>query len=155
MTCEECTAKFTFQEQGNQYGLVEKREIKDKQQRYDSYKAAQAEFLNSAQAKEVVAHFISLLESQRSVAAVHRLLQSHRLVHESYGTFVKKWKGAEAWVESHIAFHPEALSEFAKMVGLEDGYLLEAVSKLKRLWVDYQRPLPFHGGPLFDMSRYR
>jgi HD-GYP domain-containing protein (c-di-GMP phosphodiesterase class II) len=154
VTCEECAARFTFQEQGNQYGLVERREIKEKEERYDAYKTAQTELLNSAQAKEVITRFISLLESQRSVAAIHRLLQSHRLVYESYGTFVKKWKGAEAWVESYIAYHPEALSELARMVGLEGGRLSEAVSRLKRLWSDYQRPLTFFGGPLFDISRH-
>jgi len=155
MTCGVCAAKFTFKEQDNQYGLVDRREIKDREERYEAYKTGQAELQNSAQAKEVVSRFISLLDNQRSVAAIHRFLQSHRLVYESYGTFVKKWKGAEAWVKDYLAFHAATLPELSEIVGLEDKYLSETASKLKMLWADYQQPFTFHGEALLDISGYR
>ena len=107
------------------------------------------------EAAQSISRFISLLDSQRSVAATHRLLGSHKLVYESYATFVKRWKGAEAWARSLVGIHAEALAEISEMVGLEDDYVSEAVLELKKLWGEYQRPLPFHGGTLFDTSPYR
>jgi hypothetical protein len=155
ISCEACTAKYTFEEQGNQYGLVEKREVEERKKRYAAYKTAQADLLSSPQAKELTSRFISLINSQRSIAAIHRLLILHKLVYESYSTFLKRWSDAETWVRSHIAIHVDSLSVFLKMVGMKDKYISEGVSKLRRLWGKYERSLPFHGGPLFDTSPYR
>ena len=155
ITCEKCEAKYAFVEQNNRYGLVDKREIREGKKRYEAHNAAKADLLGSPQAREVVSKFIILLDGQRSMAACHRLLSSHHLVYESYGTFIRRWKGAEAWVKSNINMHPEHLVTLSEIIGVKDDYISATVSELKRLWGESQRPLPFHGDPLFDTSPYR
>lgn len=154
ITCKKCEAKYAFEKQDNHYGLVDKREIREREKRYEAYKSAQTGLLGSPQAKDVVSKFIILLDDQPSMAACHRLLSSHQLVRESYGTFIKRWKGAEAWVKSVIDIHAELLVVLSEIVGVKDEYILDAVSELKRLWDEFKRPLPFHGDPLFDTSFY-
>jgi hypothetical protein len=150
--CEKCAETYSLEEQGQYYGLVEKREILKRGKRYEAYKTAQDNLMAAQQAQEVISKFTVLLDSQRSMAACHRLLSAHRLIYESYGTFIKHWKGAAAWVSRNIrADHLETLSA---VVGVQDDFISTAVSDLKRLWEEYHRPLPFHGGPLFDTSLY-
>ena len=150
--CEKCAETYSLEEQGQYYGLVEKREVLERGKRYEAYKTAQDNLMASQQAQEVISKFTVLLDSQRSMAACHRLLSAYRLIYESYGTFTKHWKGAAAWVSSNIrADHLETLSA---VVGVQDEYISATVSDLKRLGEEYQRPLPFHGGPLFDTSLY-
>ncbi len=155
ITCSKCAARYALQEQNNQYGLIDKTEIKKKEKRYEAYKAAQADLLRSQQAKEVIRRFVSLLDNQPSVAATHRLLASHNLIYESYATFLRRWQGPEPWVQGQIGISPHSLAQLAEMLGLEDDYITNAVSELIRLWDECQRPLPFHGAPLFDTSPYR
>lgn len=154
ITCEKCEAKYAFEEQSNRYGLVDKREIREREKRREAYKSAQTDLLGSPQAKNVVSKFIILLDGQPSMAACHRLLSSHHLVRESYGTFIKRWNGAESWVKSVIDIHAEHLFVLSEIVGVRDEYISVAVSELKRLWDEFQRPLPFHGDPLFNTSSY-
>ena len=153
VNCEKCAETYSLEEQGQYYGLVERREVLGRGKRYVAYKTAQDNLMASQQAQEVIREFTALLDSQRSMAACHRLLSAHRLIHESYGVFTKHWKGATAWVMSNIrADHLETLSA---AVGMQDEYISTAMSELKKLRVEYQRPLPFHGGWLFDTSLYR
>ena len=107
----------------------------------------------SRQAKEILSRFTALFDSQKSMAPCHQLLSEHQLVHESYGTFRKRWKGASPWVRSHI--RADHLEQLLSIVGVQDEYVSTAVSELKRLWMEYKRPMPFHGSPLFSTSHYR
>jgi hypothetical protein len=154
ISCEQCAKKYTFEEQDNQYGLVDKREIKERENRYEAYRAAKSDLLSSPQAKKALSGFIKLLDGQPSMAAAHRLLSAQGLVHGSYGTFIKRWNGAEAWVQSNIHLHAEHLDRLTEILGMKDEYISTAVSDLKRLWELYRRPLPFHDNPLIDTSSY-
>ena len=129
--CKKCAETFSLEEQGQYYGLVEKREVLDRERRYEAYKTSQDNLMASQQAQEVISKFTVLLDSQRSMAACHRLLSTHRLIYESYGTFTKHWKGAAAWVSSNI--RADHLDKLSAAVGLQDEYITAAVSELKRL----------------------
>lgn len=154
MSCQACAAKYQFEEQNGQYGLVERREIKGREKRYEAYKSARAELLASPEASEIISRFVQLLDAQPSMAAAHRLLASKKLVYDSYGTFIKRWRGAESWVKDHIGLQAESLLKFAELSGIENELISKAVSELKKLWLEYERPLPFHGGAILDKARY-
>ena len=155
ISCKACASKYAFEEQDNQYGLVDKQEIKAREKRYQAYKNFRADFLASHEVNEIINRLIILLDSQPSMAAAHRLLGSQKLVYETYSTFTKKWRGAEIWVNEHIALWPESVLKFSEIVGVKNEFILKSVSELKHLWAEYQRPLPFHGKALFDRRLYR
>jgi hypothetical protein len=150
--CEKCAETYSLEEQGQYYGVVEKREILQRKKRYEAYQAAAKNLMASKQAQEIISRFTMLLDNQRSMAACHRLLSAHQLINESYGTFTRHWKGVKAWVSSNI--RAEQLETLSAAVGLQDEYIHAAVTDLKRLWEEYMKPLAFHGDPLFETSSY-
>jgi hypothetical protein len=151
--CTKCAQTYAIAEQDQHYGLVYKREIIERTQRRESYETAQNNLMASPQVKEVINRLIELLDRQQSIAACHRLLAAHQLVSDTYGTFTKRWKGASAWVQSHIrTYHLERL---IAAVGAQDEYISTAMLELNRLRAECEQSLQFHGPLLLDTSRYR
>ena len=152
ITCTECTKTYAVEEQDQHCGLVYKRDIIERKQWRESYEAAQNSLMTSSQTKEVLARLTALLDTQKSMAACHRFLSENQLVDKTYGTFIKQWKGASAWVKSNIRAND--LEQVLAAVGAQDEYISKAVLELQRLWTEYRKPLPFHGEPFFNTSRY-
>ena len=150
--CEKCTKRYSLEEQGQYYGLVERNEVVERERRYETYKNAQDDLMSSKHVQEIIGKFIDLLDEQRSMAACHRILSGNGLIYESYSTFIKHWNGADSWVSQSL--RAENLEKVLSAIGIKNDYVTKAVSELKRLWEEYKRPLPFHGDPLFNTSNY-
>ena len=152
LTCENCNEAYVIEEQGQYFGLFDKREIIEREERSRAYSAAQKNLMATQQSQEVVKKFTEMLDSLPSMAACHRLLSARQLVLESYGTFIKRWKGATTWVKDNI--RADQLNRLAAVVDLHEEYISTAVTDLERLWEESRRPLPFIGTTLFDTSSY-
>jgi hypothetical protein len=132
--------------------MSQKKEIREREKRYQRFDTAQSAFLNSKDVQDILNRFKVLLDHQPSKAACHRFLKKYQLITESYGTFIKHWNGAENWISRNISYYN--IEKILNTIGEKNEFISTALIEIGKLWKAYNQPLPFHGGPLFDTSHY-
>ncbi len=154
LDCRECDKKYRFFDQDHKFGLIKKQDFIEREKLCKNYRDAKDSFLASSQVREVIRKFINQLDSQPSKAAAHRFLGSHNLESESYSTFIKRWIGADKWIEQHLYGSVEIVETFCEIVEIQDEYIKKTVTELKKMWRECQQSLPFYKEPVFDARRY-
>ena|SRR3990172_2621386 len=149
INCRDCEKRFELQRQGKHFVFVEKSEIaKRTALGEEAYKRGQA-LLRTPSVKKLLSSFIDMLNHQKSMAAVHRILRDASLEYSSIGTFRKRWAGAESWVKSYLSAND--LPKVMKLLHTTDKATLDEVKEIADLWKESQVPPPAFGKPVFSI----
>jgi hypothetical protein len=148
--CQACDRIYELQHQGNHIVVVEKAEILKKKHLSDESDKRWKLLLDTSEVKKVVKDFILLLESQRSIAAIHRLLTSAGIEHSSISTFRKSWRGSQDLVKHHLYYFN--LPNIMKLVGNNSSTILNEIHEIKTLSKDSESSSPFVGEPIYKTT---
>lgn len=100
--------------------------------------------------QKIIIDFVSILEQQPSMAAIHRLLSREGLESSSISAFRRNWRGANKWVEINIYF--SKLKTIMKLVNNEDEILKE-LDEIENIYKDSRVSLTPFGNPIYKISR--
>jgi hypothetical protein len=153
VTCGSCRTEYDLVEQNNQFVFVRKSDVKQQQALWSEYWRRSEDLLKTAKTRKLLHDLETLLDTQPSVAACHRLLRAHDLVSESYATFRKRWNGGGDWVRSHV--HASDLDEVLELLGKKDPTISNQLSEFEALLQQHKAPLVIVGKPLLNTSSYR
>ena len=150
INCRDCNKKLELQNRGKKFVFIEKAEIaKCTAYGKEAHKRGQT-LLSTPAVKKLLADLSKLLDDQKSMAAVHRLLAGERLEYYSIGTFRKRWTGAKSWVNSNISTHN--LPSVMKLLNVTDKTILNEVKNIAGLWDKSQKQPPKFGKPVFSIQ---
>lgn len=149
--CTSCDQVYELQQYENHVVVVEKKEIEKKKQIADESHRRWKLLLGSLEVKKLLKDFIFLIDSQRSLAAIHRLLTAARLDHSSIATFRRRWRSAQEWVDQHVYY--SNLPDIMKLVGNNSNDILNEVCAIKKLSEDSERLPPSVGKPIYTTSK--
>lgn len=148
--CQDCKRLYELQNQENHIVVVEKAEIKKKEDlSIESYKRAKL-LLDSPEVKIVVEDFISIIEKQRSKAAIHRLLTNAHIEYSSLSTFRNKWRDTHYWVKHNL--NHGNLPKVMKLVGNTSNDILHEIQEIETLSENSKIAPPFIGDPIYKTT---
>lgn len=153
ITCGTCRTEYDLIEQSKQFVFVRKSDVKRQQALWSEYWRRSEDLLKAARTRKLLNDLETLLDTQPSVAACHRLLCAHDLVQEPYATFRKRWNGGGDWVRSHV--HASDLDEVLELLGKKDPTISNQLSEFEALLQQHKAPLVVVGKPLLNTSPYR
>lgn len=148
--CSDCVKEFELNRQSNRIVVVEKKEIEARKVSAQKGHKIGSDLMKSEKVKKMLDSFEAVLESQKSMAATHRLLTSAGLEHSSLPTFRKNWRGAKSWIKSYV--FASSLDKVLKLLNLHDQEILDVVSKIEQLWEESRTPLPHVGEAIYDIK---
>jgi len=148
--CQACDRIYQLQHQDNYIVVVEKAEIIKKKQLSTESDKRWKSLLDTSEVKEVVNDFILLIESQRSIAAIHRLLTSARIEYSSISTFRKNWRGSEDWVKHHLYYFN--FPNVMKLVGNNSSAILNEIKEIETFSKDSKKAPLSVGEPIYKTT---
>src|SRR3972149_2483082 len=151
INCKSCNQVYELQQHGNHIVVVEKIEIEKKKRLTNESHRRWKLLLNTSEVKKILKDFILLIDSQRSMAAIHRLLTGAGIEHSSVATFRKRWRSAQDWVDHHIYYFN--LPDIMKLVGNNSNEILNEVRAIKKLSKDSESLPPFVGKPIYTTTK--
>lgn len=152
ISCKSCSKEFVLIEQGQHFVAVKRSDYDRCQQYMEEYHKESKELMKSQEVIALASDLRELLESQKSIAACHRLLRSHGLDYYSIGTFRKHWLGAAEWVRHNIT--TSNLKNVMKALNASNSVISNKLEMIEELYKKHKEPLPVVGQPLINVSRY-
>jgi hypothetical protein len=138
--CPKCSKTFSLIEQNREIILVYNSELEEKKRYRDQYVEQSNALMQIGRVRSYLQQFEQLLSSQRSVAAVYRLLLANQFVDKSEGAFRREFSiGPSKWIEWHI--QADDLPKILKVLGKPDDRLFEEVAQIRKLWEQGSEPL--------------
>jgi len=149
LKCRICEKDFEIQKQGRDFVYVSKNDIACRQTLKAQADARSMTLLNSAKVQTIRSNIILYLNSQRTKAAIHNILTTAHLGRGTYQTFLKHWKGAQAWAE--YEFFIGNLEAIMKLLGSTDLTILIEIRAIESLNKNADvPPLPV-GHPIYTL----
>ena len=148
--CDNCKEKYNLIQQGRNFVLIELAELNER----ESHRKKAYDLANNLMKQEktqlTLELLVSLLDSQPSMAAVHRKLRKFGLENSSIGTFRKFWSGGKDWVNRYISAYniPKVLELLEK----DDVEMLERIKQINDLHKEADKPLTPIGMPVYKTS---
>lgn len=125
--CEACEIIYTIDVSGGKFKLLRRLEIKAAENfRHEIYEQEQA-VMQLPAVQQLKADLVALMDSQRSKAAKYRIV--HSLTYESEATFVRKFHGSAAWVDSWVRF--DKLPDVLKILKQSNPTLVKAIEAIQ------------------------
>lgn len=149
--CTSCELVYELQQHENHIVVVEKIEIKNRKHLADESGKRWRRLLSTAEVKNILKEFISLIERQPSKAAIHRLLKGADIEHSSLVTFRKNWRGAQHWVDLHVYY--SNFRNVMEVVGYSNSDILDELNEIKKLFDDSNSIPPVVGKPIYTTSK--
>ncbi len=149
--CKSCSQLYKLEQQDNSIVIVEKKEIEKRQQLAEEYYKRWQKLRMTSAVQKIIIDFVSILEQQPSMAAIHRLLSREGLESSSISAFRRNWRGANKWVESNIYF--SKLKTIMKLVNNEDEIILKELDEIENIYKDSRVSLTPFGNPIYKISR--
>lgn len=151
ISCESCQSKFELVEQNNNIVVVNKSDIKAKEELRSEWHKRGNNLMAWPDVQKLLKQFEALLNDQPSMAACHRLLKANNFLFETVGTFRKKWQGAEDWIKKNI--RPSSLDKLMVLLNQNNQEISQEIMELNSLWEKIQEPFPIVGKPIFKTSQ--
>ena len=156
LNCRKCSEVYALENRASMSCLgpvvvVSRSEVETREQLLANWHKARKELAGSPKGQALVQKFVHLLQSQPSVAAMHRLLSDNGFHVRSIAGFRQEVKGPEGI--AGLVKRQFGASEFPNMMaalGKSDAELEEAVQKAKGLWDAAQEELPIVGQPVIE-----
>jgi hypothetical protein len=111
--------------------------------RRSAYDAACTQFMALPSLAPLKSAFAAHLDSMKSVAAIHRYLESNGMAGYAIGTFRKNWRGGQDWIDRHIGVWNAA--KIASLLGQDTAVYdapLAEIERLKAAICGFQRCRP-------------
>lgn len=89
--CPDCREIYSIEQVGKAFHLVHRSEVDQIARKKDEYWAEAAKLGDEARQKGLISDFAQMLDSQVSVAAIHRIVKKMGLEHGAIATFRKRW----------------------------------------------------------------
>ncbi len=150
LNCESCADRFSLERRGAKFVLVERSALREREQRMTVAREKSREILGDFEVKAAVSSFVDLLNTQKSVAAIFRLLKAAKLEYCSEATFRKHWREADAWVRSNV--RPSALLEIYGVLELNIDRLTGLLEELKALELHAAEKPEAYGEPVYVLE---
>lgn len=150
IVCKACKQLYELQIHENHVVVVERSEIFKKKQLAKESEKRWSSLLSTVEVKKILNEFISLIEGQRSIAAIHRLLTTAGLEYSSITTFRKKWSSPQGWIDKNV-YH-FTLSKIMELVGNNSTGVLQEVLIIEKLYKEAQSNPPFLGEPIYTAN---
>jgi hypothetical protein len=145
--CEACKQVYQLKHHENCIVLVEKAEIIKKKLLADESNKRWKLLRSTSEVNKILKDFILLIERQRSMAAIHRLLTGAGLEHCSISTFRKSWRDAQHWVNNHL--YSSNLPNIMRLVGNNSSNILNEIGDIKALSKNSENMPPIVGDPIY------
>ena len=149
--CKSCDQVYELQQHENRVVVVEKSEIEKEKKLADESHKRWKLLLGSSEVKKILKNFILFIDSQRSMAAIHRFLAARGLEHSSITTFRKHWRSAQDWVDKHVYYFN--LPDIMKLVGNNSNEVLNEVRAIKKLSENSKNLPPSVGKPIYTTNK--
>jgi hypothetical protein len=129
--CAECRRIYDIEQVGKAFHLVHRSEIEQIASKKEEYWVEAAKLGDEARQKGIISGFAKMLDSQGSVAAVHRILKRSGLERGSVATFRKYWRNGSDYLGTNGSGQdiPKILTVF----NTEDATIKAAAAKLHAL----------------------
>lgn len=149
--CDNCKEKYNLIQQGRNFVLIERAELNEREShRKKAYDLAN-NFMKQEKTQLTLELLVSLLDSQPSMAAVHRQLSKFGLEHSSIGTFRKGWSGGKDWVNRYISAYK--IPAVLELLEKDDVEMLERIKQINDLLEEADKPLTPIGKPVYTSSK--
>lgn len=149
--CPTCSERFSFQQKGNRFVLIEQSVLQERQCRKQIAKDKAAAILADQEVRSVIGQFEALLGAQRSVAAIYRILSGAGLESGAEGTFRSHWESPQTWTKSWAK--PKSLAQIFGVVGASTERLSTMLSELRALEEHASQPAEQHGETVYVLER--
>lgn len=149
--CPTCSERFSLQRKGNRFVLIEQSVLRDRQQRKQVAENRADAILLDQEVRSVIGQFEALLGTQRSVAAVYRVLSGAGLENCAEGTFRRHWQSPQAWTKNWAT--PKSLQQIFGVVGASTERLNVMLSELRALEEHASQPPEQYGEPVYVLRR--
>lgn len=150
VACASCRTRFQMQQRCGRFVLVEQSAVAERDRRLGEAARARCALLGRPEVQRLLEQAILVLERERSVAAVQRLLQRHHLDGYSYSAFNKQWSGAADWVRKHTS--PRYLERLCALAGYPIPDLHEWLTHLAGVEEQANAEAPQCGEAIFTVS---
>lgn len=137
--CEKCSKNYCIEQVGKAFHLVCRSELDQIARKKDEYWAEAAKLGDHAHQKGIISGFAKTLDSQGSVAAVHRILKNIGLERGSIATFRKRWTNGNAYLK--INGSGQNVPKILTVFNTDDAAIKAAAAKLHALGEEaYAKP---------------
>ena len=148
--CPACSEQFSLQRKGNRFVLIEQSVLQEQQCRVLVAKDKAAEILSDQEVRSVIGQFEALLDAQRSVAAIYRVLRDTGLEYCAEGTFRRHWQSSQIWTKNWAK--PKSLLQIFGVVGASTERLSTMLSELRALEEYASQPPEQYGEPIYALG---
>ena len=146
INCPDCSARFSLQERGNRFVLIEQAVLHERELRRQAASECATAILSDSEVRSVLGQFESMLGSQRSVAAIYRVLNGAGLEICTEGTFRRHWTNPATWIKRWA--RPNFLVQIFHVVGAPTERFEIMLSKLRALEQHAAQPAEPFGEPV-------
>jgi hypothetical protein len=102
LNCIECSKLYELRELSNGFYLVTKEELGDLESLSKNAHDLEKMLMSSPEINALKNKFVAYINSQKSVAAIYRVLSEFNLVSTAIGTFRNRWNGPENWLAGNL-----------------------------------------------------
>lgn len=139
VSCPNCREIYSIEQAGKAFHLVYKSELDQIARKKDQYWAEAAKLGDEARKKGIISEFAKMLDSQGSVAAVHRILKKSKLEHNAIATFRKRWTNGNNYLISNGS--GQNVPKILAVLHTDDEAIKAAAAKLQALGEEaYAKP---------------
>lgn len=151
--CENCRSKFEILEQGSNFVMVDKSDIKAQKELCSELNRRCDNMMAWPEVKELIKQFELILNNQRSVAACYRFINEYFRIIESISTFRKHWHSASDWIKRNLGVGK--LETVMNLLNEHNEKISEELLEIDKLRMKCQQPLPIVGNPIYNTSPYQ
>ena len=134
ISCPSCSDRFVLEVSNNEVCEISKSELVKRKKDEEKWFQKRKEIMEYAATKGYLTALQKLMDNQRSVAAIYRVVKDHLHISDSEQTFrrnLKSYGTTKRWIEENIS--PDHLPGTLVLLGEKDSDLMDLLKETKKM----------------------